>query len=88
MAKRINQSPEIKFETQAQAIAFLKERREHLVIKIQRKKYILVDTFKNIEEARECIQRINVAQDSNKNLEKIRRPTEKSKYLIWVCPNL
>ena len=82
------QLAEIKFDTQEQVAAFLKECREHLVIEVRRKKYVLVATFKSIEEARDYMQRIKEVRDSNKSIEKVRKPTEKTKYLIWVCLEL
>ena len=123
---------EIKFETRAQVVAFLKEHREHLVIEIRRKTYIVVATFKSMEDARDCIQRLTEAerikeaerireawdciqkireaerikkaqrnkegqdsnksnkesQDSDQKIKKVRKPTQKTRYLIWVNPDL
>ena len=86
MAKRTNQSPDIKFETEAQVIAFLKERREHLVVERRRKKFFLIATFKDIQEARNFIadcHDLAVAKKRDKVTKRL-----PPGYIIWVCPDL
>ena len=86
MAKRTNQSPGIKFGTEAQVIAFLKERREHLVVERRRKKFFLIATFKDIQEARKFIadcQDLAVANKGDKATKRL-----PPGYIIWVCPDL
>ena len=86
MAKRTNQSQDIKFGTEAQVIAFLKERREHLVVERRRKKFFLIATFKDIQEARHFIadcQDLAVANKGDKATKRL-----PSGYIIWVCPDL
>ena len=86
MAKRTNQSQDIKFGTEAQVIAFLKERREHLVVERRRKKFFLIATFKDIQEARHFIadcQDLAVANKGDKATKGL-----PPGYIIWVCPDL
>ena len=51
----LSETSQIKFETQEKIAAFLKDRREHLVIEKRKKKFTLVATFTSIEEARDFI---------------------------------
>ena len=76
----------IRFDTTEQLLTFQKERREHLVVERWRKKFFLIATFKNIQEARNFIadcHDLAVAKKRDKATKRL-----PPGYIIWVCPDL